>query len=87
MSKKKATTFSMVVTGTLILSSKPFCVLSDIGTTHSFISTRSTLPLDLENAKKDANYKIKLPVNSIVDCPIFYEHAPIYIDGTIFLKS
>jgi len=39
MSKKAATTSGMVVTGTLFLNSKPFCVLFDSGATHSFIST------------------------------------------------
>jgi len=36
MSKKEAATFGMVITGTLFLNSKPFCVIFDSGATHSF---------------------------------------------------
>jgi len=43
ISKKEAATSGMVVTGTLFLNSKPFCVLFDSGATHSFISTRSAM--------------------------------------------
>jgi len=38
MSKKEATTSGMVVIGNFFLNSKPFCVLFDLGATHSFIS-------------------------------------------------
>jgi len=43
MSKKKAATSSIVVTGILFLNLKPFCVLFDSGATHSFISTQSAM--------------------------------------------
>ena len=49
MSKKEAATSSMVVTRTLFLNSKLFFVLFDLGVTHLFISTRSTMPLNLED--------------------------------------
>jgi len=39
MSKKEAVTSSVVVTGTLFLNLKAFCVLFDSDVTHSFIST------------------------------------------------
>jgi len=51
MSKKKASTFGMVVIGTLLLISKPFYVLFDLGATHSFISTRSAMQLNLEDRR------------------------------------
>jgi len=43
MSKKEATTFGTVVTGTHFLNSKLFYALFDSGATHSFISTSSTM--------------------------------------------
>jgi len=38
MNKKKATTSATVVSKTVLLNSKSFCVLFDSGATHSFIS-------------------------------------------------
>ena len=43
MNKKEAATSGMVLTGTLLLNSKPFCALFDSGATHSFISTRAAI--------------------------------------------
>jgi len=87
MSKKEAATSGMVVTGTLFLNSNPFCTLFDSSITHSFISTQSTLQLNLENKKAETNYRIKLPNNSIVECPISYKHIPITIGGIIFPRD
>jgi len=84
MSKKEAATSGTVVTGTLFLNSMPFCVLFGTGATHSFISTRSTFQLDLEYAKIEANYKVKLPNDSIVDCLILYKHVPISLGKSTF---
>ena len=39
MNKKEAAASSIVVTRTLFLNSKPFCVLFNSGATYSFIST------------------------------------------------
>ena len=39
ISKKEAATSGTLLTGTLFLNSKPFCVLFDSGATYSFIST------------------------------------------------
>jgi len=52
MSKKEASNSGMVVTGTLILNSKPFSILFDSGATHSFISTQAALQSNLEGGKK-----------------------------------
>ena len=87
MSKKQATTSSTIVTRTLFLNSKSFCVLFDSSATHSFISTRSVLQLDLESVKVETNYRIKLPKDSIVDCSIFYKHILISTSGSIFLRD
>jgi len=84
MNKKKATTSGTVVTGTLFLNLKPFCILFDSSATHSFISTRSAIQLSLENRRIETNYKIKLPNNSVIECPLSYELAPIIIGETTF---
>jgi len=60
MSKKEATFFSKVVTGTLLLNSKLFCVLFGSGATHSFISTPIALQLNLEKHKVWTKYRIHL---------------------------
>ena len=83
MSKKEAATSGMVVTGTLFLNSKLFCILFDSSATHSFISTRSAMQWNLEDRSMETNYRIKLPNDSIIKCPISYKPVPITIDGTI----
>ena len=45
------------------------------------------MQLNLKIIKVKSNYRIKLPNDSIVECPIFYKCVPISIDGTIFLKD
>ena len=37
-----------------------------------------------EYIKVETNYKIKLPTNSIVECPIVYKYVPICVGATIF---
>ena len=69
ISKKEAATSGMVVTGTLFLNSKPFCVLFDSGATHSFISTRSAMQLNLEDKRTETNYRIKLPNDCVIEYP------------------
>jgi len=53
LSKQEAATSAMVVT-TLLLISKPLCVLFDLVVTHSFMFTPSILYLNFEN-KGDRN--------------------------------
>jgi len=84
MNKKEAATSGTVVTGTLFLNSKPFCVLFDSGTTHSFISTQSAIQLSLENRRMETNYTIKLPNDSVVECPLSYKLVPATTGGTTF---
>ena len=84
MNKKEAATSGTVVTGTLFLNSKPFCVLFDSGATHSFISTRSAKQLGLENRRMATSYRIKLPNNSVIECPLSYQLVPITIGETTF---
>jgi len=84
MSKKKAAISSTVVTGTLSLNSKPFCVLFESGATHSFISTRAALPLNLKQNKECANYGISLPNGQVIECLVLYKHVPIVIAGHEF---
>jgi len=84
MSKKEVTTSSIVLTRNLFLNSKSFYVLFDSGATHSFISTRAALQLNLQDGKVKANYRNKLPNDSIVECPILYKHMPITLGETIF---
>ena len=87
MSKKEAATSGMIVTGTLFLNSNPFCVLFNSGTTHSFITIRSTMPMNLENTKSKTNYRIKLSNDSIVEYPISYKLIPITIGAVPFLRD
>jgi len=84
MSKKKADTSGIVVTETSFLNSKPFYVLLDLGTTHSFASTKCSL--HLKRVKIETNYRIKLPNESIVKCPIIYKHVSISIVEPYFLE-
>jgi len=85
MSKKETATSGKVVTGTLFLNSKLFCVLFNSGATHSFISTRSAMQLNLEDRRRETNYRIKLPNDCVIECPISYKLVPITIGGTTFL--
>jgi len=84
MNKKEAATSGMVVSRTLFLNSKAFCVLFDSGATHSFISTRCSIQLSLENRRMETNYRIKLPNDSVIECTLSYELAPIIIGETTF---
>jgi len=84
MSKKEAATSGTVVTGTLLLNSKPFCVLFDLGATHSFISTRFAMQLNLEDRRTKTNYRIKLSNDCVIKCAISYKLVPITIGGTTF---
>jgi len=45
--EQEASNSGTMVTGTLLLNSKPFSILFDSGATHSFISTRAASPLNL----------------------------------------
>jgi len=42
------------------------------------------MQLNLENKKSETNYRIKLPDDSIVKCPISYKLVPITIGGATF---
>jgi len=77
LSKKEAATSGTVVSGTLFLISKPFYVLMDPITTHSFIFTRCAMQLNLENKETETNYRIKLPNDSRVECIISYKLVSI----------
>jgi len=52
MSKKEATVSGTIVTRTLFLNSESFCVLFESAATHSFISTRAVLELNLKQNKE-----------------------------------
>jgi len=84
MSKKEATTSGTVVTRTLFLNSKPFGILFDSGATHPFISTRSSMQLNMKDRRMETNYKIKLPNDCVIECPVPYKLVPIAIGGTTF---
>ena len=73
LSTKEAVTSGTIVIGTRFLISKPFCVLVDLVTTHSFISTRYVMQLNLENKERETNHRIKLPNDSRVECTISYK--------------
>jgi len=45
------------------------------------------MQLNLENMKAKTNYRIKLPNDSIIECPISYKLASNTISGTIFLET
>jgi len=51
MSKTEVAISGTVVAETLLLNSKPFSALLHLGATHSFISTRSAVQLNLEIIK------------------------------------
>jgi len=59
----------------------------DLGTTHSFISTEYVLQLDFEHAKIETNYRLKLPNNSVADCPILHKHVSISIVESTFIEN
>jgi len=84
MSKKQVATSATVITRTLFLNPKSFYVLFDLGATHSFISTQSGMQLNLENIKVETNYRIKLPNDSIIECPISNKLIPITIGRITF---
>ena len=56
MSKKETATSDAVVTEILFLNSNSFYALFDSTTTHSFMSTRSIMRLNLKNMKVEINY-------------------------------
>jgi len=60
ISKKEAATPGTIVTRTLFLNSKSFCVLFDSGATHSFISTWHSMQLSLERRRTETHHRIKL---------------------------
>jgi len=70
MSDKEVVASTTVATKALFLNSKPFYVLFDSGTTHSFILTRFTMQLNLKKMQAETNYRIKLPNDSITEFPI-----------------
>jgi len=43
------------------------------------------MQLNLEDKRTETNYRIKLPNDSVIECPISYKFAPITIGGTTFL--
>ena len=85
MSRKEASNSSTVVTRTLFLNSIPLSVLFDSGATHSFISTRAALLLNLEGTKEEVNYQIGLPNGKVIKCSILYKDVPIMIGEKRFL--
>jgi len=85
ISKNEAATSGMIVIGTLFLNSMPFCVLFDLGATHSFISNQSTLQLDLEYVKIETNHRVKLPNEFIVNYPIFISMFLFLLVNPFFL--
>jgi len=66
LTKKEAAAFGAIVTGTLLLISRPFCVLIDLAATYSFISTLYAMQLNVENKETKTNYRINLPNDSRV---------------------
>jgi len=85
MSRKEASNSGTVVTGTLFLNSTPLSVLFDSRATHSFISTRATLLLNLEGTKEEVNYQIGLPNGQVIKCSILCKDVPIMIEERRFL--
>ena len=66
---------------TLFLISKPFCLVVDLVATHSFVSTRYVMQLNLNNKEIKTNYRISLPNDSRVSCPTSYKLIPVTIGG------
>jgi len=86
MTRKEASNFGIVVTGTLFLNSKPFFNLFNLDVVHSFISTRTTLQLNLEGNKEDVDYRISLPNGHVTECLVLYKNVPIVIEGRAFFE-
>ena len=42
------------------------------------------MQLNLEDRRTETNYRIKLPNDSVIECPISYKLVPITIGGTTF---
>jgi len=59
----------------------------DSGSTHSFISTRTALQLNLEKDKVWVNYRISLLNRQVRECPILYKHVHIVIDEHEFPRN
>ena len=53
-----------------------------MGATHSFISIRAALLLNLDDNKEEIDYKIGLPNGHVTRCSILYKGIPIMIGGT-----
>jgi len=79
MSKKEASNSGTVFIRTLFLNFKPFFVLFDSGATHSFVSTRAALLLNLEGSQGDVDYKIGLPNRHVIKCSTLYRNVLIII--------
>jgi len=43
------------------------------------------MQLNLEHKRTETNYRIKLPNDSVIECPISYKLIPIIIGATTFL--
>jgi len=43
------------------------------------------MQFNLEDRRTETNYRINLPNDSVIECPISYKLVPITIGGTIFL--
>jgi len=84
MCKKEALNSGIGVIRTLLLNSKPFSVLFDLGARHSFISTRAALLLNLDGNKQEANYRISLPNGHVTKCSTLYRDVPIMIKAKRF---
>jgi len=84
MSKTEAATSSTVVTGTLFLNSKPFYALFESSATLSFIS-RSSMQLNLDDRRTKTNYSVKVPIDTMIECPMSDKLVSITIGGATCL--
>ena len=80
MSKKEASNYGTIVIGTLLLNLQSFFILFDSGATHSFISSRAALLLNLEGNKEELDYRISLLNEHVTKCSILYRDVPILIE-------
>ena len=76
-------TFGIVITGTLVLNSKCFCALFDLGATRSCISTQTAFQLYLKSMKVEVKDRVNLPNNSTTKCPVLHKQVLISTGGTI----
>lgn len=73
-----------VSTGVLSISSIPFYILIDYGTTHSFISNTCLVKINTSYQKNDSALEVSMPLGKIIDTDRIRNDVQINFDGLTF---